>query len=90
MPPANDNDLGLELIELAHALTSGRILADLERSGAYGSAAEVRQAMRSIAATIDLIAARLRTLGNAMAGGLTGGAPRGRPRRGGGPGGGAA
>ena len=80
--------LGLELIELANALLSVRILADIERCDAFATPSEARLACRAIAATAALIGARLAGLGGELADALPGAeaAPpagrttRGRPR----------
>jgi hypothetical protein len=60
--------VGLELIELAHALESARIVADLERTRSFGTPSDVREATRAVSATISLICGRLRALGTGLAG----------------------
>jgi hypothetical protein len=62
-----ESGLGLELIELAHALDSVRIVADLDRTRSFASPRDVREAVRAVSATINLIAARLRHLGSDLA-----------------------
>ncbi len=65
---AHDEKLiGLELIELANALDSVRILADCERAGCLPTASELRQVCRATSATVHLIGERLRQLGADLA-----------------------
>jgi hypothetical protein len=63
----NDSFLGLELIELANALDSVRLLADCERAGCLPGTGEMRQVSRATSATINLIGERLRQLGGQLA-----------------------
>ena len=67
MSAHDDRFIGLELIELAHALDSVRILADCERAGCLPTASEQRQLSRATSATIHLVGERLRQLGVALA-----------------------
>ena len=67
MSAHDDRFIGLELIELAHALDSVRILADCERAGCLPTASEQRQLSRATSATVHLVGERLRQLGVALA-----------------------
>lgn len=67
MSAHDERFLGLELIELANALDSVRILADCERAGCLPTASEMRQVCRATSATINLIGDRLRQLGGQLA-----------------------
>lgn len=67
MSAHDERFIGLELIELANALDSVRILADCERAGCLPTASELRQVCRATSATVYLIGERLRHLGAAMA-----------------------
>jgi hypothetical protein len=59
VPAHDDRFIGLELIELAHALDSVRILADVERAGCLPTASELRQLSRATSATVQLVGDRL-------------------------------
>jgi hypothetical protein len=67
VPAHDDRFIGLELIELAHALDSVRILADVERAGCLPTASELRQLSRATSATVQLVGDRLRQLGARLA-----------------------
>lgn len=62
MTTKDDSGLGLELIELAHALESARLISDLTRARALTNADDARLAPRAVSATVGLVAERLRAL----------------------------
>ena len=55
--------LGLELIELSHALESVRLVTDCGRTRSFAEAADARVAPRAVSATVGLVSQRLRALG---------------------------
>ena len=54
--------LGLELIELSHALESVRLVSDCGRNRSFADLADARVAPRAVSATVGLVAERLRAL----------------------------
>ncbi len=60
--------LGLELIDLAHALESVRLMTDLSRERAFPSPAEEKVASNAAAATLGLVSQRLQALGARLSG----------------------
>jgi hypothetical protein len=58
--------LGLELIELSHALESVRLVSDCDRTRSFADAADARAAPRAVSATVGLVSQRLRALAAAL------------------------
>jgi len=57
------SSLGLELIELSHALESARLVTDLGRACGFAGPADAKAAPRAVSATVALVSQRLRALG---------------------------
>jgi hypothetical protein len=60
MAERGSGDLSLELTELANVLESARLLAECQRTRAFAEIADDRAAVRAVAATVGLVAERLR------------------------------
>jgi hypothetical protein len=79
MSRTRTSGLGLELIELSHALESVRLVSDCGRNRSFADVADARIAPRAVSATVGLVAERLRALAAALSSEPE--APAARPRR---------